>query len=111
MPDVLRLSASDARRFHRRAVLLDSPAVTLAAALAHHGYIQIDPINVCGRMHDLILRNRVSGYRVGGLMRHIHGESTTLPPEARTAFEHHLPGSSVLTAFPFDAWPHLIAAM
>src|SRR5881397_1002353 len=112
MRDVLRLSASDARRFHRRAVLLEWPAVTLAAALAHHGYIQIDPINVCGRMHDLILRNRVSGYREGDLMRHLHGDTTRpLAAVERSAFEHHLPRSNVLAALTLDAWPYLLSAM
>ena len=111
MPAALSVTKITARRFVRHAVGLDVPFPDIASALAHHGYIQIDPINVCGRMHDLILRNRVSDYRVGGLMRHIHGECAALPAEARTAFEHHLPGSSVLTAFPLDAWPHLIAAM
>ena len=96
----------------RRAVLLDKPAPDIATALAHHGFVQIDPINVCGRMHDLILRNRVRDYREGGLMRHLHGaDATPLPAAQRTAFEHHLPDTNVLAAFPLDAWPHLLAAM
>ncbi len=111
MHAALQLTARDARRFARRAVGLDAPFSNIASALGHHGYIQIDPINVCGRMHDLILRNRVHGYQVGGLMRHLHGEGATLPAESRTAFEHHLPDSAILTAFPLDAWPYLIAAM
>ncbi len=65
----LRVAAVAARRFMRRALLLDDPVPDIATALAHHGYIQIDPINVCGRMHDLILRHRVRDYREGGLMR------------------------------------------
>ncbi|MDB6137445.1 MAG: hypothetical protein JWO94_517 [Verrucomicrobiaceae bacterium] len=109
---VLHLCPADARRFHRRAVLLDAPAASTGAALAHHGFIQIDPINVCGRMHDLILRNRVAGYREGGLMEHVHGPALTpLAAENRTAFEHHLPHTSVLTAMPLEAWPYLLAAM
>lgn len=96
----------------RRAVLLDQPASDVATALAHHGYVQIDPINVCGRMHDLILRNRVRDYLEGDLMRHLHGADATPRPAAqRTAFEHHLPDTNVLAAFPLDAWPHLLAAM
>ena len=62
-------------------------------------------------MHDLILRNRVAGYREGDLMRHLHGDDTPLPAAARTAFEHHLPDTHVLVAFPVEAWPHLLAAM
>ena len=107
----LRLDPATARRFMRRALLLDSPVPDVASALAHHGYIQIDPINVCGRMHDLILRNRVAGYAEGGLMRHLHGDGATLPAAARTAFEHHIPSTSILVAFPTDAWPHLLAEM
>ena len=83
----------------------------VGAVLDRYGYIQIDPINVCGRMHDLILRNRVENYRPGGLMRHLHGDGAILSPGARTAFEHHLPGSSILVAMPHDAWPHLLEAM
>jgi uncharacterized protein YcaQ len=119
----LRLAPDHARRFMRRAVLLDSPTPDVATALAHHSYIQIDPINVCGRMHDLILRNRVAGYREGDLMRHLHGgaesEAPKSPPlphrgkpiDARTAFEHHLPTAHTLVALPLDAWPHLQAQM
>ena len=72
----------------------------------------MDPINVCGRMHDLILRNRVAGYREGDLSRHLHGDATRQrPPVERTAFEHHLPGSNILAALTLEAWPHLLAAM
>jgi uncharacterized protein YcaQ len=107
----LKVSSEMARRFHRRAVLLDTPAPDIATALAHHGYIQIDPINVCGRMQEHILRHRVEGYREGGLLRHLHGDGPALPAERRRAFEHHLPDTNVLVAFPLDAWPHLLAAM
>ncbi|MBA3849131.1 MAG: winged helix-turn-helix domain-containing protein [Opitutus sp.] len=111
-PAPLRLSVTDARRFLRRALLLDAPAPDIATALAHHGYVQIDPINVCGRMHDLILRNRVAGYREGDLMRHLHGENSAPKPAAeRTAFEHHLPTAHTLVALTLDAWPHLLAQM
>ncbi|MBI3886953.1 MAG: YcaQ family DNA glycosylase [Opitutae bacterium] len=96
----LRLAPATARRFHRRALLLDTPAPTVAAALDHHGYIQIDPLNVCGRMHDLILRNRVAGYREGDLLNHLHSP-------ARPGFEHYLPHAGILVAFPAAAWPYL----
>lgn len=96
----LRVDPLSARRFLRRALLFDAPAPDVATALAHHGYIQIDPINVCGRMHDLILRNRVRGYREGDLHRHIHS-----PP--RPGFEHYFPDAGILVAFPADAWPYL----
>jgi uncharacterized protein YcaQ len=100
------VTAAHARRFHRRALLLDAPAQSVGEALAHHGYVQIDPINVCGRMHDLILRNRVAGYREGDLFRHLHDTGG-----ARVALEQHLPRPGILAALPLDAWPYLRAAM
>src|SRR2546429_8665900 len=112
MSPILHLSVTEARGFHRRAVLLDQPLTEVGAALVHHGFVQIDPINICGRMHDLILRNRVAEYREGDLIRHLHGTSDCpLPAGARTGFEHHLPPSSGLAALTPDAWAHLPAAM
>jgi uncharacterized protein len=108
----IKISRDLARRFQRRALLLDAPREDIAAVLDHHGCIQIDPINVCGRMHDLILRHRVAGYCEGDLMRHVHGASgNCLTGEQRLAFEHHLPSSGILVAFPLEAWPHLRTAM
>lgn len=95
----------------RRALLLDDPCTCIDSVLSHLGYVQIDPINVCGRMHDLILRNRVTGYGEGDLMRHLHGDASPLQPADRTAFEHHEPRSNNLVAFPLEAWPYLIGAM
>ena len=111
-PEPIPVTRLAARRFLRRTLGLERPHPDIAAALSHHGYIQIDPINVCGRMHDLILRNRLVGYREGDLMRHLHGDAAQpLPAERRQAFEHHLPGTGILVALPFDAWPHLQGAM
>ncbi len=111
LPTPLKVSPLAARRFMRRALLLDTPVPDVGAALAHHGYVQIDPINVCGRMHDLILRNRVAGYREGDLLRYVHGAERPLPAAERRAFEHHLPSTGILVVFTPDAWPHLLAAM
>lgn len=111
----LELTPADARRFVLRAVGLTEPVSTIAEVLARLGYVQIDPINICGRMQDLILRNRVAGYREGDLFRHLHGGTDAapgpLPASQRTAFEHHHPGTNVLVAFPLEAWPHLLASM
>ena len=113
----LLVSRLAARCFARRALYLDTSLPDIDAALAYFGYIQIDPLNICGRMHDLILRNRVGGYREGDLMRHLHGGedgraiARPLAASARTAFEHHVPGTNILVAFPLEAWPHLIGAM
>ncbi|MBL9144380.1 MAG: YcaQ family DNA glycosylase [Verrucomicrobiaceae bacterium] len=95
------ISTRTARRFMRLATGLDTGFATLDEALAHLGFVQIDPINVCGRMQDHILRHRVIGYREHDLMRHLHHQGV------RTAFEHHLPDSNNLAALPMEAWPHL----
>jgi uncharacterized protein len=97
----------------RAALGLDVSHATALDAVRHHGYIQIDPINICGRMHDLILRNRVANYQEGDLMRLLHGEpdGPPLPANERVAFEHHVPGTGILVAFPLDAWPYLLHAM
>lgn len=100
VPPALVVPPAAARRFLCRALGLDTPFPDVGAALAHHGYVQIDPINICGRMHDLILRNRVASYVEGELHRQIHSP-------ARLGFEHYLPGDKVLVAFPLDAWPYL----
>jgi hypothetical protein len=114
-PSLLAVTAPAARRFLRSVLGLDAPHATVAAALDHHGFVQLDPINVCGRMHDLVLRNRVTGYREHDLLRHLHGPElgagSPMVPSRRTAFEHHVPGSGVLAAFPLDAWPYLTASM
>ena len=106
VPAPLRVPRPAARRFLRAALLLDRPAATTGEALDHLGYVQLDPVNVCGRMHDLILRNRVEGYREGDLLRHLYGGAAP-----RVSFEHYLPAAGVLAALPLDAWPHLQAHM
>lgn len=114
-PPPVHVGVPAARRFLRSALGLDAPHRSVAAALAHHGFVQLDPINVCGRMHDLILRNRVAGYREHDLLRHVHGAALDgappLPPDGRAAFEHYFPAGGTLAAFPLDAWPYLTASM
>lgn len=108
----LRIHRLQARRFLLRALGLVRPYASIADALVRHGYVQIDPINVCGRMHDLILRPRVTAYQEGELMRFLHGDdSSPLPPGQRVAFEHHLPSTHILVALENSAWPHLRRAM
>jgi uncharacterized protein YcaQ len=43
---------------------------TLRAAVDRLGFVQADPIRAPARAHDLILRQRVKGYRAGELERH-----------------------------------------
>lgn len=106
MPETpLILTRTQARRFMLRATGLNGAFADVGSALQHLGFVQIDPINVCGRMHDHILRHRVRGYSEHDLMRHVHRQGL------REAFEHHLPDSNNLAALPLDAWPHLQNAM
>ncbi|MCF3650383.1 DNA glycosylase AlkZ-like family protein [Synoicihabitans lomoniglobus] len=118
LPPPLTIDPATARRFALRATGLIQPHASLASALEHQGFIQIDPINVCGRMHEHIARVRVSGYEEGHLHQHLHGvpddaplDTTTRPAAERTAFEHFHPGRWVLAAFGVEAWPYLHAVM
>jgi len=97
----LSITPVQARRFVLQRLGLVRPYATVAGVLADLGYVQLDPINVCGRMHDLILRNRVAGYREGELLRHTHA----LDGREREAFEHYLPGRGILVVFPLSVWP------
>ncbi len=100
-----QLTAKQARCFMQLATGLCAPMASIGQALDHLGFVQIDPINVCGRMQDHILRHRVRGYQEHDLMRHLHAGGT------RTAFEHHLPDSGNLAALPLQAWPYLQRSM
>ncbi|CAM2948509.1 DNA glycosylase AlkZ-like family protein [Rariglobus hedericola] len=111
LPEPIKLSPGHARWFALHALGLVEAHASIAGVLAHHGYVQIDPINVCGRMHDLILRSRLSEYREGDLLRFVHGESASLAAEQRTAFEHHLPSTGILVVLENSAWPYLQVAM
>jgi len=55
-------------RTHARLATLFAPT-TLAGAVDKLGFVQADPIRAPARAQDLILRHRVSGYRVGDLER------------------------------------------
>ncbi len=58
------------RELRRRAVAQTlSPARTVSAAVRDLGFVQADPIQAPARAQDLILRQRVAGYRVGDLDR------------------------------------------
>ncbi len=108
LPPAVHVTSEQARRLLLHAHGISNRFESVGAALAHHGYVQMDPINVCGRMHDLILRNRVPGYQEGGLLRHLHGTQGGVD---RAGFEHYLPGRGVLAGFPTDAWAFLSATI
>ncbi|HKB89346.1 MAG TPA: crosslink repair DNA glycosylase YcaQ family protein [Opitutaceae bacterium] len=110
MTSAFKVSLLQARRFLLRSLGLSTPFSDIGQTIAHLGYVQMDPINVCGRMHDLILRNRVENYREGDLLRFLYGTGATLKPKQRVAFEHYLP-SGILVALPIEAWPYLTPRM
>jgi uncharacterized protein YcaQ len=61
----LRIAPDHARRFVRRALLLDAPVPDVATAVAHHEFTQIDSVNVCSRETDLTLAQRALSTHVG----------------------------------------------
>lgn len=103
---LLAITQKQARRFALQRLGLVRPFHDVGAALRELAYVQLDPINVCGRMHDLILRNRVAGYAEGELLRFLHPGGGA----QRQAFEHYVPGRGILVVFPMACWP-LIAAV
>ena len=64
-------------------------------------FVQEDSIDVCGRMHELILWPRVKDYSPALLHASLYGENAH-------AFEHYLPN---LSAIPLDDFPHFVHRM
>jgi uncharacterized protein YcaQ len=99
----IHVSAPAARRFLVRAFALDGfqtlPGV--AAALERLEFVQEDSINVCGRIHDLVLWPRVAGYAPSLL----HDALYEAP---RQAFEYYFPN---LCALPIADYPHFVRSM
>lgn len=91
------------RKFLRRSLNLDAPLRSTDEAVRYHGYIQIDPIDVCGKMHDLILRNRVQAYQRDGLLKALYEK-----PKERSFFEHYV---GVLVALPVEDYRYLLPHM
>lgn len=87
----LPVSSEVLRRFlvQRLAVNEFQSIDSVVAALDLLQYVQMDSINVCGRMHDLILWPRVVHYKPEDLY-------SVLYDEPRAAFEHYFPNLSVL---------------
>lgn len=94
---------ASACRFLLRALHLERPrsldgVVDVVDALE---FVQMDSINVCGRIHDLILRARIRDYRPELLARSLYGQP-------RELFEHYFPNLSVL---PLRDYPYFVRAM
>jgi uncharacterized protein YcaQ len=84
LPD-LRIPAAQARRFLVRRQLLDPPrslparAASVLRVVDRLGSLQFDPLEVPGtRNHDLVLHNRVAGYRREWCERWLYGRDRRL---------------------------------
>jgi hypothetical protein len=84
LPD-LRISADHARRFLVRRHLLDPPRflpakpASVLRVIDRLGSLQFDPLEVPGaRNHDLVLHNRVAGYRREWCDRWLYGKDRRL---------------------------------
>lgn len=84
LPD-LRISLDQARRFLVRRQLLDPPrslparAASVLQVVGRLGSLQFDPLEVPGaRNHDLVLHNRVAGYRREWCDRWLYGKDRRL---------------------------------
>jgi uncharacterized protein YcaQ len=71
---VTPISLAQLRALAARPSLFDTP--TAQAAVERLGFVQADPIQAPARAQDLILRQRVAGYRAGDLeedVLHVYG--------------------------------------
>jgi uncharacterized protein YcaQ len=99
----ITIDTAAARRF-----LLEAHGLTgfqtfpdVASALQRLEFVQEDSINVCGRMHDLILWSRVADYSPDKL-------AAALYSEPRQAFEYYFPN---LCALPIEEYSYFVRSM
>lgn len=99
----ITISKAQARRFllHHFALERWQSLPSVERAIQALEFVQEDSINVCGRMHELILWPRVQGYAPERLAEALYG------PEAH-AFEVHFPN---LAALPRTDYPHFVGQM
>jgi uncharacterized protein YcaQ len=98
-PRVFRLSIEQARRYQLWAVRLTGTsyppgAEGIRTCFGDLGCLQLDPLPVLGRNHDLVIQARVDGIRPGETLALIHRE--------RLGFEYW---DKMLCAIPVDAFP------
>jgi uncharacterized protein len=103
MSGPVRITRQTARRFLLRSFLLDRPqaAGDLPTVLRALEFVQMDSINVCGRIHDLVLRARLAGYVPERLDAALYGWP-------RGAFEEYFPNLSVL---PIEEYRYFVRRM
>jgi uncharacterized protein YcaQ len=99
----IHVTRKTARRFLVNALGLDSfqAIPDVATAIDRLGFVQEDSINICGRMHDLILWPRVADYSPAAL-------HAALYDSPRRAFEYPFPN---LCALPMADLPYFRRAM
>jgi hypothetical protein len=92
-----------ARRFLIRAFGLERPQglPSVSTMLDQLEFIQMDSINVCGRIHDLICWSRLPGYEPTQLHDFLYAAP-------RRAFEYYFPNLCVL---PMGDYPYFVRAM
>jgi uncharacterized protein len=100
---LLTITKSQARRFLIHQYALDSfqPFASVQEAIERLEFVQEDSINVCGRMHDLILWHRVKNYTPKMLHDALYGASAT-------AFEYYIPN---LSAIPLTEYAYFAPRM
>lgn len=103
MPPTITLSQDAVRRFLVRAHALDGfkSLPDVPGAIDRLEFVQEDSINICGRIHDLILWARVRGYKHADLHQ-------TLYDAPRRAFEYYFPNLCVL---PLADYPYFLRRM
>jgi uncharacterized protein len=72
---------------------------TVAEAMAEHAVIQIDPLNIIARSHEISLYTRVQNYQQGNLDEYLYNE--------RGGFDW----GGVVTIFPMDELPYMRVIM
>lgn len=96
----ISVNAGQARNFLIERSMLLEPAPSVEAAIDRLSCIQVDPINVVGRSHELALWNRVRRFRLAHLEDALYGR--------RTLFEYWQQLFSIL---PITSYPYMSARM
>ena len=101
--ETITITRATARRFLVQSFALDGFQTLphVASAIDRLEFVQEDSINICGRIHDLILWARVKDYKPNDLRRALY-------ERPRQAFEFYFPNLSVL---PMRDFPYFMASM
>ena len=99
----ITVTKAQARHFLLRAFSLEQwqSLPSVESAIQTLEFVQEDSINICGRIHDLILWPRVQGYTPEKLSEALYGPSAS-------AFEIHFPNLAALSR---SDYPYFVARM